>query len=275
MDSNKKLSFISKGLDGVSLNIVNVGYEKCERLHSWGVGIRDNFLIHHITSGKGVYRTPNGHFSLTAGDTFLIYPNTEISYTADRDDPWEYYWTGFSGRDAEIIISQTDFSRTHPVIASECGDTVRDRISEIYQNRGYAPSDMLRMTGQLYLLLSLFISAPSSANAETSRFESYVMTAERFVSGNYSLNISVEDIAASAGISRTTLFRAFKEITGISPVEYLTRFRTDRAARLLMETDLSVSAVSNSVGYEDSLYFSKVFRKYKGISPTEARKLYI
>ena len=134
---------------------------------------------------------------------------------------------------------------------------------------------MLRMTGQLYLLLSLFISAPSSANAETSRFESYVMTAERFISGNYSLNISVEDIAASAGISRTTLFRAFKEITGISPVEYLTRFRTDRAARLLMETDLSVSAVSNSVGYEDSLYFSKVFRKYKGISPTEARKLYI
>ena len=175
------------------------------------LGIVSRDLIHLVVSGKGVYQVGGVSHTLQEGDLFLAKPNQLITYAADEADPWEYYWTGFSGRDAEIIISQTDFSRTHPVIASECGDTVRDRISEIYQNRGYAPSDMLRMTGQLYLLLSLFISAPSSANAETSRFESYVMTAERFISGNYSLNISVEDIAASAGISRTTLFLVFSE----------------------------------------------------------------
>ena len=84
-------SFKSDQTDALSLSVYNVGYEKCQGLHSWGSGVRDHYLIHHIISGKGVYKTPQGEYHLSAGDTFLIYPYTVITYTADKNDPWEYY----------------------------------------------------------------------------------------------------------------------------------------------------------------------------------------
>ena len=80
-------SFKSDQTDALSLSVYNVGYEKCQGLHSWGSGVRDHYLIHHIISGKGVYKTPQGEYHLSAGDTFLIYPYTVITYTADKNDP--------------------------------------------------------------------------------------------------------------------------------------------------------------------------------------------
>ena len=74
------------------------------------------------------------------------------------------------------------------------------------------------------------------------------------------------------GINRSYLYTVFKDKSGISPKEYLTRFRVRQAKSLLKETALPVSAVAASVGYEDNLYFSKVFRRVSGISPTEYRK---
>ena len=79
-------SFKSDQTDALSLSVYNVGYEKCQGLHSWGSGVRDHYLIHHIISGKGVYKTPQGEYHLSAGETFLIYPYTVITYTADKND---------------------------------------------------------------------------------------------------------------------------------------------------------------------------------------------
>ena len=104
-------SFKSDQTDALSLSVYNVGYEKCQGLHSWGSGVRDHYLIHHIISGKGVYKTPQGEYHLSAGDTFLIYPYTVITYTADKNDPWEYYWAGFNGSDAEFILDRAGFTR--------------------------------------------------------------------------------------------------------------------------------------------------------------------
>ena len=82
----------------------------------------------------------------------------------------------------------------------------------------------------------------------------------------------MEDIAYYVGISRSHLFRSFQHYMSRSPKEYLTEYRIKQACHLLRETDLSVSAIAYSVGFENNLYFSKAFRKQKGLSPSEYRK---
>jgi len=79
------------------------------------------------------------------------------------------------------------------------------------------------------------------------------------------------NIAAAANVSRTTLFRIFKSELNTTPVEFLTAYRIAQAKTLLTETELSVTAVARSSGYEDNLYFSRVFRKITGFTPTEYR----
>ena len=100
----------------------------------------------------------------------------------------------------------------------------------------------------------------------------YVEKAEKYIETNYSYPVTVEDVAAYVGISRSHLFRSFQTYLRKSPKEYLSEYRIKQACHLLRETDLSVSAIAYSVGFENNLYFSKAFRKQKGVSPSEAQK---
>ena len=81
----------------VSLSVYNVGNQKCTPGYEWGPGIRDHYLIHYVSSGKGTYTVHGITYELEAGDAFLVRPNTEISYRADNKEPWTYYWVGFAG----------------------------------------------------------------------------------------------------------------------------------------------------------------------------------
>ena len=66
--------------------------------------------------GTGWYEVNGTVIQLSAGDTFILYPDTEVRYYADSQNPWEYAWVGFMGEDADTIIRATDFRRKHPWI---------------------------------------------------------------------------------------------------------------------------------------------------------------
>jgi AraC-like DNA-binding protein len=102
--------------------------------------------------------------------------------------------------------------------------------------------------------------------------KSYVQKGIEYITSNYSYPITVEDIAEYVGLSRSHLFRSFENVLGVSPKEYLTDFRIKQSCYLLKKSDLSVTAIANSIGFDNSLYFSKTFHKKKGMSPKEYRK---
>ncbi len=96
-------------------------------------------------------------------------------------------------------------------------------------------------------------------------------SAASYFSENYNLEISVEDYAASKGMSVSWFIRNFKKYTGQTPVQYLTAIRMTNAQALLETTSYSVNEIGRIVGYANPLYFSRMFRKQKGCSPTEYR----
>ncbi|MDY2591161.1 MAG: helix-turn-helix transcriptional regulator, partial [Agathobacter sp.] len=112
----------------------------------------------------------------------------------------------------------------------------------------------------------------SNKDITQNTLNSYVQKGIEFISSNYSYPITVEDIASYVGLSRSHLFRSFESVMNISPKEYLTNYRIKQACYLLEHSDLSITAIANSVGFDNSLYFSKTFHKKKGISPKEYRQ---
>ena len=100
----------------------------------------------------------------------------------------------------------------------------------------------------------------------------YVEEALRYIESNYSQSVNIQVIADYLNIERTYLYRLFKDVTGSSPQEYLLDFRIRRACTLLAETELPVSDIARSVGYENALYFSRLFRQRKGQTPTQYRR---
>ena len=99
-------------------------------------------------------------YHLGEGDSFILYPDTEVKYYADPDDPWEYAWAGFMGTDAAVMVRATDFARKRPVIGRDKipGDLIWRQLEQIYQVRGTTYEAAAAMTGALYTMLSVFNS---------------------------------------------------------------------------------------------------------------------
>ena len=255
-----------------SLSVCNVGHQKCSSRYQWGPGVRDHYLIHHIVSGKGYYHCNGKEFALKAGDSFLIYPNREVLYFADEKDPWEYSWIGFTGNDAPSILQATRFSPTSPVTYNNIhSGEINQRMNQIYNARGTDYVNAVEMAGYLYMLLAIYMREAEKRN-KMSRTESYVIKSIEYISSNFSLPITVNDIAAYVGLTRSHLFRAFQSVLSKSPKEYLTEYRIKQACYLLSHSSMSMTDIAESVGFDNSLYFSKAFHKEIGMPPSEYAK---
>lgn len=99
-----------------------------------------------------------------------------------------------------------------------------------------------------------------------------ISDAARFISGNFTQNFSLAQLAAKYNMSPSYFSRKFKLCTGFGYKEYLITVRTIEACRLLLNTDMSITEIAEKCGFEDSNYFGDCFKKIKGISPREYRK---
>jgi YesN/AraC family two-component response regulator len=91
---------------------------------------------------------------------------------------------------------------------------------------------------------------------------------------NYSRKMTISELARSIGLDRSYLGSIFKEQLSTSLQNYLKNYRMDKACELMKNETLSIGDISRSVGYDDPLLFSKLFRKCKGVSPREYRRRY-
>lgn len=92
-----------------------------------------------------------------------------------------------------------------------------------------------------------------------------------YIQQNYAHTLSRAEVAAAVGVSEDYLSRIFSKETGVSPWEYLNRYRLQQARRLLRETKKNVTWIAAQVGFEDPAYFSRVFQRSEGCSPREYR----
>ena len=270
MSNPYRQSYKQKLLDNASLAIFNCGLQSCNPNHSWGPGIRDHFLIHFVISGKGSYICGGKTFHLKAGDLFLIKPSQVVYYVADPDDPWEYYWVGFNGTNAQKLVSHLPFKENMPVYTPQEFEEYKNYLYRIYTNSGNTIKHTTAMIGYLYLFLSrLTEESTTNVQAPTATQSNYVIDAIKYIQFNYSSDISVDDIASAVGISRSHLYRVFISNLNQSPIDYLTEYRINEACSLIKNTNLSISEIAVSVGFFDQFYFSRVFKKIKKIPPSK------
>ncbi|MDR0600912.1 MAG: helix-turn-helix domain-containing protein [Treponema sp.] len=97
--------------------------------------------------------------------------------------------------------------------------------------------------------------------------------AERYILENYTRKISLQEIALASDLSAPYFSTIFKEEMGENLSSYLNRLRVEKAGRMLLETDLTLSEIASSCGFEDQSWFSKIFKSYMGQSPGKYREL--
>ncbi len=264
--------FSNESYHGNDAIVYTCGHEECAPGHSYGPIARSGYLIHYVLRGKGIYRAHRKTYPIGEGDAFLIVPGELIYYEADQDDPWVYTWIGFQGIKIRDYLSRTTLLE-HPVFRYDRDDRIRICHDKMYLASRFRTNTDMAMNSVLYEYLFLLAEKfPQTRISPEKRRNACVRETLEYMELHYENDISIQQIADRLYVSRTYLHRIFKETTGRSLKEHLIDIRMKRACRYLSQTDFPVSAIARSVGYEDPLYFSKLFRQKKGIPPTEYRE---
>jgi len=231
------------------LNPVQLGQERCEPGHSYGPAVRTHWLLHYIVRGCGIFVKEGKRYAVNPGDMFVIAPYEETYYEADMANPWHYIWLGFTGEppcplDRAVIHAPT------------LGDVFTDALQCSSMSRGKSAF----LAGKLWQVFSHILE-------EDQMDYDYVSQAIHCMKLEYADGISVLEIAKRLSLNRSYFSTLFKERTGLSPQEYLTELRIDKAIELMVKYGRSPSVAAISTGYSDVYNFSRMFKRYTGLSP--------
>lgn len=263
--------FYNKFISLSSLTVCSTGIEQSAPGFVHGPEVRSYYTFHYCITGKGVLKMNGGTFPVQEGDLFLIYPSMKVYPIADEESPWELTFIGFTGNDARLLTDACGFSPSSPVQNIPEKKTTHRMILDIYEHRGDRPAEIVSMTARLYALMSHLMSTTQQRFPHTPG-QQYIGPACDYIDDHFQEHISVDDIADAIGISRSSLYRAFMTTMAISPIDYLNEHRVKVSANLLLQKDLTLKEISFACGFSNPLYYSTVFKKFMGMSPTDYRR---
>jgi AraC family transcriptional regulator of arabinose operon len=269
----KCLEYLQKNT--VDLSLSYCGIEECDPNHFYGPIARTEYLIHYIIEGKGIYQVNDITYNLGKHQIFLICPGATTYYVADPKDPWKYIWIAFNGIKAKEYLELAHLDEEHLICEFHKPDLLIGYIQGILNAHELTYANDLKREGNLLLFLSEIIQSQKesnqSANIHDYPYKVYVNHALDFIEHNYEKGIKVTDIANYIGINRSYLSNIFKKVLNVSVQEYLVNYRLTKAATILRTTSIPIGNIAKAVGYDDSLTFSKVFKSFKNVSPSEYR----
>ncbi len=249
------------------------GYAHCQPLHSFGPAVRPGYLLHFIMEGKGIYQVGERKYQLQAGQGFVIEPEVLTYYQADEKEPWAYIWIGFGGSRAGEYLSDIGLNSSQRTFQSGHGQELREIVLKMMKHNNMSVSNQYLLQGLLYEFFSVMAQDIRLGKEDAREAENiYISRAVHFIRNNYTREIKVTDIADYTCVTRSYLYKLFMKELGMSPQDCLTKFRIARAKELLSATRLPIGNVALSCGYQDSLVFSKAFKKESGKAPTVYRE---
>ncbi len=205
----------------------------------------------------------------------LYRPKELQKYEYYGEDKTEVYWIHFTGSNVKNILRQYGFpdkERVFQVGTSNEYEQIFKRIIIELQRCQDNYEEMLVLLLR-HLLISFHRELTREHILKNEYLDHEMDNAVTFFSENYNQNINIDDYAASRGMSVSWFIRNFKKYTGSTPMQFIVGIRINNAQMLLETTTYSINEISKIVGYDNQLYFSRLFHKLKGYSPREYRKI--
>ena len=247
------------------------------KLPTWRPRGRVDWQLIYIAAGKGHFILDNKEVVVPAGNMVLYQPKEEQHYFYLGEDRTQAWFVHFTGREVRNILSHYEIPLEGHIIntglSREYEDYFRKMRDELVACRwGY--EEML-----VYLFRELLMTMHRRMEENLPQFSGFASKeidfAKDYFSEHYNEYINIEEYALSRHVSTSWFNKSFKSAVGTTPMKYILAIRIRNAQILLETTDYNISDIASMVGYDNPFYFSRLFRKQKGISPAAYRKTFL
>jgi len=234
----------------------------------------DEYDVIYITRGRGTFETHvSGRHAIEAGDVFVLFPGVWHRYMPDPKTGWDEQWIGFNGALASQLMRAPFFLQKEPVLRIGVDESLRRRFIALFNDIKRDPAGApLSGTSKIIEILGLIQERTQSAGAN-GRVSELIREAQNLILQKSAKPIDFALLSRTLGISYTTFRRRFKQQTGVSPAQFQSAIRLNRARDLLASTDLPITEVATQTGFETIFYFSEFFKKKTGQAPSDYRVL--
>lgn len=234
--------------------------------------VRNDFYLIYLTDGEIHFEKPYHKKPMKTGEFIILHAHSPFEYAA-LSSSVDYYWVHFSGREAESVLAGFKLATNRVMHVG-----IHDRLVEDFFSLFLTFSDKsalaeeLRAHALLTFLLDLSKALHSKAVSD-SRAAVTVARSTAYIHEHIAEPLTVESLAAREYLSSGRYRDIFRRMLGMSPQEYILKLRVDIARDLLTGSHLSIAEIALSVGCPDSRYFSRLFLKRTGFSPSAYRKI--
>lgn len=237
--------------------------------------VLSEYQLLYIVDGQGTAVTStSGRHLLRQGDMLLIFPGEWHTYAPDPSTGWKEYWIGFNGANIDNRVSSGFFSKEEPVYNVGYNETVvnlyMDALQAAKRQEKYFQQLLAGIVNHLLGLMFMFSSNRKSRdNVNLPLISNARAYMQEYVEGF----IEMPDVAKYLNISYSTFRHIFKKYTGLAPSQYYINLKIHRAKELLRSTSASIKEISIILHFDTPEYFTTLFRKKTGMTPTQFREL--
>ena len=232
----------------------------------------DNLLIYCV-EGAGRAETDSWHGQVSAGQILLLPQGQAHQYEADPANPWSIYWLHFQGSSSAVF---NQYLAGPDLAVPVTGIGVSPQLANLFngllavRRTGYSTRAFVNAANQLRHLLTTvgLMTRRARAGTQASLDLEHVQS---FMVENINQPLNLDTLAAAANLSKYHFSGKYKALTGYSPMKHFTNMKMEHACQLLDTTPMSVKEVASALGYDDQLYFSRVFSNTVGMSPRAYR----
>lgn len=223
-------------------------------------GVVPDYALVYIKRGRGEFEgTGLGRQDIGEGDLLVLYPGVWYRYRPDPQTDWQERWVRFSGDLARRLMNRHPFDESRPVFHFERDEVVEALFSNLEDALPHEQGYEHERSTIILLLIDRLVQLQRNGNV--------MRRVMREILAHLSEPLDMERLAQDYNMSMTTFRRRFKQVSGVTPHEYLVKARVEKACRMLTVSRLTISEIARAVGFSCLFYFDKVFKRKQGCTP--------
>jgi AraC family transcriptional regulator len=254
---------------------ISAGYEQRKNeVYSWDGMERGSapfLVVQHTLLGEGRLDYAGIRHRLVPGQTMVLTMPHAHRYWLERGGHWEYFWMVLNGREALRLARELIDAKGPVVIVA---DPVVDRLAAacltLIERADITPGEA---SSTAYAAMAALHDGVFGQSSEPEQQLPAAMTRViAHIDANLATPLQVDRLAAIADMSRGHFVRQFGAIVGQPPSDFVLARRLDRIERLLLASDMTITAIAQATGFADGNYLAKAFRRERGMAPLEFRE---